>query len=206
MNGHAMTAPVRLFMFCAALATAVGCSGTQTEPVSGLPARPVLVEASRPVSSPPQRPVEAIDRVLLISIDGLRPDLLLRAYMPRVRGLCAAGSYTFWAETAPEAYTLPCHLTMLTGASAEVHGVTWNEYIEESYSNVPTIFELAKRAGLSTAMASGKMKFIVLTKPGTMDHFYLPKDEPVSDMEVATQAVRLLREHRPQVMFVHLAG
>ena len=73
---------------------------------------------------PGEKPVAAIDRVLIISIDGLRPDLLLRAYMPRVRGLCAAGSYTFWAETTPEAYTLPCHLTMLTGAPAEAHGVT----------------------------------------------------------------------------------
>ena len=148
--------------------------------------------------------MEAIDRVLIISIDGLRPDLLLRAFMPRVRGLCSGGSYTFWAETTPEAYTLPCHISMLTGVPSEKHGVTWNDYIEESYPNVPTLFEVAKQAGYSTAMATGKMKFVVLTKPGTLDHYFLPPDEPVSDRDVAAQAERLLRQHRPQVLFVHL--
>src|SRR5262252_2056340 len=103
------------------LIVAAGCSrsptataGAPTAATSGLDAakresRPRRVEAG-------QRPVEAIDRVLIISIDGLRPDLLLRAAMPRVRGLCSDGSYTFWAETTPEAYTLPCHISMLTGA------------------------------------------------------------------------------------------
>src|SRR5262249_12426820 len=161
--------------------------------------RPRRVEAG-------ERPVEVIDRVLIISIDGLRPDLLLRAHVPRARGLCSDGCYSFWAETTPEAYTLPCHVSMLTGVSAEKHGITWNNYIEESYSNVPTLFEVARQAGYSTAMATGKMKFIVLTKPGTMDHYFLPPDEPVSDRDVAAQAENLLREHRPQVMFVHLPG
>jgi predicted AlkP superfamily pyrophosphatase or phosphodiesterase len=50
------------------------------------------------------------------------------------------------------------------------------------------------------------MKFVVLTKPGTLDHYFLPPDEPVSDRDVAAHAERLLREHRPQVLFVHLPG
>jgi hypothetical protein len=153
-----------------------------------------------------KKPVAAIDRVLIISIDGLRPDLALRAQTPTLRKLCSDGSYTFWAETTPEAYTLPCHVSMLTGASTEKHGVSWNEYIEQSYSNVPTLFEVAHQAGYATAMASGKMKFIVFTKPGTLDYQYYPPVEPVSDMDVAIQAVGFIRTHRPHVTFVHLPG
>jgi predicted AlkP superfamily pyrophosphatase or phosphodiesterase len=148
--------------------------------------------------------VEAIDRVLIISIDGLRPDLLLRAKMPEVRTLCANGSFTFWAETTPEAYTLPCHVSMLTGVPAEKHGVTWNEYIEQSYPNVPTLFDIAKQSGLSTAMATGKMKFIVFARPGILDDYYYPQVEPVSDQDVALQAVHILTDKRPNVMFIHL--
>ena len=153
-----------------------------------------------------EKPVEAIDRVLVISVDGFRPDLLLRADMPHVRSLCAEGSFSFWAETTPEAYTLPCHVSMLTGAPAEKHGVTWNEYIEQSYPNVPTLFEVAKRAGHATAMATGKMKFIVFTRPGALDDYYYPAEEPVSDDEVAVHASALLRKLRPHVMFIHLPG
>jgi hypothetical protein len=153
-----------------------------------------------------EKPVAAIDRVLIISIDGLRPDLALRAQAPTLRKLCSEGSYTFWAETTPEAYTLPCHVSMLTGASTEKHGVSWNEYIEQSYPNVPTLFEIAHHGGYSTAMVSGKMKFIVFTKPGTLDYQYYPPDEPVSDMDVAIQAVGFIRANRPHVTFVHLPG
>ena len=134
------------------------------------------------------------------------PTCCFRAETPNVRSLVAKGSYTFWAETTVEAYTLPCHVSMLTGVSAKRHGVTWNEYIEQSYPNVPTLFEIARQAGYSTAMASGKMKFIVFTKPGALDDYYYPHEEPVSDDEVAIHAAALMRKHRPHVMFVHLPG
>ncbi len=163
-------------------------------------------ETRRPPLKAVPQPVPAIDRVMIISIDGLRPDLLLRAEMPRVRSLCKSGCFTFWAETTHEAYTLPCHVSMLTGTPSEKHGVTWNNYIEESYPNVPTLFEVAKHSGYSTAMVSGKMKFIALLKPNTIDHYYLPPDEPVSDREVAERAESILHQHQPQVMFIHLPG
>jgi hypothetical protein len=153
-----------------------------------------------------QRPVAAIERAVIISIDGLRPDLALRASMPRLRGLCERGCFTFWAETVKEAYTLPAHVSMLTGCSVERHGVSWNDYIEEAYPNVPTLFERAKQAGYSTALVTGKMKFITLTKPGTLDWSFLPKEEPMRDEEVAAEAERMLREHRPQVMFIHFGN
>jgi predicted AlkP superfamily pyrophosphatase or phosphodiesterase len=148
------------------------------------------------------------ERVLIVSIDGLRPDLLAVADAPTIRGLAAAGSYTFWAQTVadPYVYTLPAHVSLLTGVNPDRHGVTWNEYIEESYPQVPTLFELAKARGLTTALVSGKMKFVALAKPGTLDHTYLPPDEPVPDALVAGEAVRVLREHRPHVLFVHLPG
>jgi predicted AlkP superfamily pyrophosphatase or phosphodiesterase len=150
--------------------------------------------------------LKAIDRVVIISIDGLRPDLLLRAEAPNVRSLLAKGSYTFWAETTAEAYTLPCHVSMLTGVSAERHGVTWNEYIEQSYPNVPTLFDIARQAGYTTAMATGKMKFIVFTRPGALSDYYYPEKEPISDDEVAIHAAALLRKLQPHVMLIHLPG
>lgn len=177
-------------VLCGLSLIVVGCT-----PKPGRPSR--AEEAGRPTG---------IARVLIVSVDGLRPDLLLRAETPRMHGLMNSGSFTFWGVTAREAYTLPCHVSMLTGVSSEKHGVTWNNYIEQSYPNVPTLFEVAKTAGLSTAMACGKMKFLTLTKPTTLDHYYLPPDEPVDDREVANQAVRLLRAHHPRVLFVHLAG
>jgi predicted AlkP superfamily pyrophosphatase or phosphodiesterase len=195
---------------CCLLIAAAGCSptppGAAPLPVEMPPVTESRSDSAAAPATAAARPVAEIERAVIISIDGLRPDLLLRASMPRVRGLCEAGSFTFWAETVPEAYTLPSHVSMLTGCDVAKHGVSWNDYIEESYPNVPTLFEVAKRAGYSTALVAGKMKFITFTKPGALDWSYLPADEPVADQEVAAQAERLLRERRPEVLMVHLPG
>lgn len=202
---------MRLIYFYCALIAVCGSSRALGQSVAVARSVEPAVSAARldahQFQDPPlQRAVEAINRVLIISIDGLRPDLLLRAEAPNVRSLIARGSFTFWAETTVEAYTLPCHVSMLTGATADRHGVTWNEYIEQSYPNVPTLFEIARQAGYVTAMASGKMKFIVFTRPGVLNDYYYPHEEPVTDEQVAIHAAALLRKHRPHVMLVHLPG
>src|SRR5262245_8132085 len=67
-----------------------------------------------------------IQHVLIISIDGMRPDLLLRGDTPRIHSLLQTGSFTMWARTVPASTTLPAHVSMLTGVPPEVHGVQWN--------------------------------------------------------------------------------
>ena len=158
-----------------------------------------LAPATADAPGTPQR------RVLLITIDGLRPDVLLRADMPKVRRLMDSGSFTMWGRTVPECYTLPAHVSLLTGVSPQKHGVEWNDHIEEAFPLVPTLFDVAKRNGLVTALASGKTKFIALDRPGSIDWKYLPRDEPIPDAFVAQQAVRILRTRRPHVLFVHFA-
>lgn len=162
----------------------------------------MLLPATAAAQDPPVR----ARHVVIISIDGLRHDVLLRADATNVRRLIDTGSYTFWARTVPECYTLPAHVSMLTGVPPEKHGVTWNDHIEEAYPLVPTVFEVAKRSGLTTALVSGKTKFVVFDKPGTLDWKFLPRDEPVPDTFVGGVGATIIRRHRPNVLFVHLAG
>lgn len=151
-----------------------------------------------------RRPVAAISRVFIVSVDGLRPDVLLRAQVPHIRALMQSGSYTFWARTVEEGYTVPSHVSMLTGVVPARHGVTWNGHIEDSYPNVPTLFELARRAGYTTALAVGKTKLIVLTKPGTLNWSYLADEDREDDLDVARHAAAIIRDHQPNILFVHL--
>ena len=145
-------------------------------------------------------------RVLIVSVDGLRPDLLLRADAPNMRALVERGSFTFWARTVEECYTLPSHVSMLTGVTPQRHGVTWNNHIEGAYPEVPTLFTLAKQAGRRTALAVGKTKFVALTPPESLDGAFQPMDEPVAEAAIAARAIDLLRRHHPDVLFVHFPG
>jgi arylsulfatase A-like enzyme len=168
-----------------------------------------LVRPARVQVQSPWRPVLATrpadPRVVIITIDGLRPDVLLRADTPNIRRLMASGSFTLWARTVPECYTLPAHASILTGVLPQKHGIEWNDHIEEAFPLVPTLFDVAKRAGLTTALVTGKTKFIAFDRPGSIDWKYLPRDEPIPDGFVAQQGVTILRLHRPHVLFVHLA-
>lgn len=148
-----------------------------------------------------------VSRVLVVSVDGLRPDVLLRANAPVLRALMERGSFTMWAATTDLAVTLPSHVSMLTGVTPARHGVTWNGDFPSgvpAYPKSPTLFERAKQAGLTTAMAAGKSKFAALARPGSLDRWYAPRQGSVPDEAIADSAVRWIAAYRPQVLFVHL--
>lgn len=162
--------------------------------------------AHRAESSPPTHPLAT--RVLLVSVDGLRPDVLLRARTPALHALMARGTFSMWARTTAVAVTLPSHVSMLTGVPPAKHGVVWNSglpFDHPVWSRYATLFEIARHAGFTTALVTGKSKFIALNQPGTLDWAFVP-DTTISDAAVADTAVRLIRRHAPQVLFVHLPG
>lgn len=150
------------------------------------------------------KPVPAIKHAVIISVDGLRPDVLLRATTPNIRRLMEAGSFTMWARTVPQSVTLPSHTSMLTGVTPDRHGVFWNgDLPAPGYPRVPTIFETAKRAGLTTAMVTGKTKFVALSRLGAVDWSNVAR---ASDEEVGKSAADVLRKHAPGVTVIHFPG
>lgn len=173
------------FLFCVILA------------LTGLKAEP----ASRPV-----RPIPAIEHIVIVSIDGLRPDLALLADMPNLRAMVKEGTYTFWAKTTAVSITLPSHASMVTGVTPGKHGIEWNRELpfkEPVYTRVPTLFEMATKAGYTAAMVAGKAKFVALAKPGTVTWTFLPEEGKSSNEAVLANAVKLIIEHKPDVVFVH---
>lgn len=180
---------------------------------------------ARGASRPTARPVPEIERVMVVSLDGCRPDVLLRANCPTIRGLMAEGSYTFWARTTAVALTLPSHVSMMTGVIPVRHGIHWNEDLPLSkpyYPKVPTLFELAHKSGYTTAMVAGKPKFDVFDKPGTLDWSYFPRDmktdpslpmekqsnakSTASDETITAQAIDILDKYKPDIMLLHFAS
>ena len=167
----------------------------------------ILLTVSPFASAAAPRPVPQIKRALIISVDGLRPDVLLRADAPRIRGMVDSGSFTFWARSTVYSLTLPTHVSLLTGVIPEAHGIVWNGDLpltQPIYSRVPTLFELAGKAGYSTACITGKGKFDVVDKPGTIDFTYFPDESKTDAKTVTVKAMEVLKQHRPDVTFVHL--
>jgi len=111
-------------------------------------------------------------RVIILSIDGLRPDAILLAPMMNLLALIQSGATAVGAQTVFPSITLVAHASMLGGVCPSKHGVFWNEYEpERGYAQGTDLFDLAHAAGMQTIMYVGKEKFRHITEPSSLDSF-----------------------------------
>ncbi len=108
--------------------------------------------------------------VVLISLDGLANFYLddPKAEMPNLRALATQGARAKSMLAVIPTVTWPNHTTLVTGVTPRFHGVVANNYFDresrsvvtliqdpvfdkEQIVKVPTIYDLAKQAGLTTA-------------------------------------------------------
>jgi arylsulfatase A-like enzyme len=167
---------------------------------------PTQTATSTPTATPTETPTltptpaPQITRVLILSIDGLRPDAISAAPMPNLLNLMQNSAYTLNAQTVYPSVTLISHASMLTGLCPSKHGVDWNDYLpKKGYANGTDIFDLAHAAGLQTVMYVGKEKLRQITEPSSTDIFVYVNDRDL----VVTQ--RLLDDF-PQgfgLLFIH---
>ena len=151
-------------------------------------------------ASPTPGPV--VRRVLIISMDGLRPDAINLAPMPNLQALMQTGAYTLTAQTIFPSATLPAHTSMMSGLCPSKHGVDWNDYLpEKGYAKGVGLFALAHAAGLKTVMFVGKEKLQQISEPANVDIFRY-----INDRDVVI-AQRLTEEFPVDfgLMFVHFA-
>jgi predicted AlkP superfamily pyrophosphatase or phosphodiesterase len=177
---------LRIYRGVALLLLLAGCGGSA--------AAPTAAPVPTPVPSP------TTPKVVIFSIDGLRPDALLQA-APVLSGLAISGASTWRAQTILPSTTLPSHASMLSGYSPSVHGITWDEFRpEKGLIPVPTLFSVARAAGLRTVLVAGKEKFRQLDLPGSVERFDLCAG---NDEEVATRALAEVQAGF-DLMFVHM--
>lgn len=157
-------------------------------PVSTLAPTFTPTRTPAPTSTPTATPTE-IPRprsVLILSIDGLRPDAIFMAPMPNLLALMQGGAYSLNAQAVFPSATLPNHASMLTGQCPAKHGVNWNDYIPlMGYAEGQSLFSLAKDAKLRTIMVVGKEKLRQVTPPETTDVYrYIPDRDLVIAAEI----------------------
>jgi len=138
-------------------------------------------------------------QVVIISIDGLRPDALSDSGTPNITRFARRGSHTLRAETVTPSETTPGHASMLSGYTPKVHKITWDDWKPEKGNiTVPTLLSTAKKCALQTVMVVGKYKLLHMAPEGGIFIF-----APRGDDDVINEAV--VRALLPfDILFVHL--
>jgi len=155
------------------------------------------------------------DHVLAISVDGLNTNALTqlgRSQLPNFWRLIDEGKSTINARTAVEkTVTLPNHSGMITGrrvkASLGGHGVTINGASNTTVHElaghyVASIFEVARDAGLNTALYTGKDKFDLFENswPSDIQTFLIEPDLPT----LVNAARADLLANDTELIFLHM--
>src|SRR5262245_45537106 len=165
---------------------------------------------SEPIPLLPRvQPDNAVTRnVVVVSVDGLRPDAIGTFGATTLQRLMREGSYTLSASTITPSKTLPSHTSMLTGQPPERHGVLWNNVAtaDADFVDLPTVFGVARAHGYSTAACFSKANFRPLQLLGTLDVSQAPggwfgrwaSDRTLRDV------TSYLATAQPNVLFVHL--
>ena len=121
-------------------------------------------------AAPAPRPA---DHVIVVMLDGCRPDLLRRARTPNLRALAAAGTTYLQARTVYPSQTRVAFVSLPTGAYPGSHGIVGgNDVMDAEWKTVgmgdddpiaaqalvarPTVFEAATAAGLTSLYAAMK--------------------------------------------------
>jgi len=154
-------------------------------------------------------PQSSITRnVVVISVDGLRPDAIGQFKAQTMQRLMHEGSYTLFASTINPSKTLPSHTSMLTGEPPERHGVLWNNVATAHADSIdlPNVFSVARAHGYRTAAFFGKAKFHPLQRTGTLDYSQAPGGlfGRWSGRRTVSDVARYLADARPNLLFVHL--
>jgi arylsulfatase A-like enzyme len=140
------------------------------------------------------------ERVIVMSLDGARPDALVLAETPNIQALARRGAVTWQGTTTYPSVTMIAHASMLTGLDIAGHGVDDNDNSHPCPPiESPTFLTLAQGAGYQTAMVVGKEKFCRFNQSDAMDYTFAR----AGDGSVVDRVIELL-DADYQVIFVHL--
>ena len=145
------------------------------------------------------------NKVILISIDGMRPDGMQKCGNPFVAELEKRCAYTYAASSMNPSVTFPCHFSMTHSVTPERHGILTNTYVPQ-VRPVSGIFEKIKAVGGVSAMFYGWEPLRDIANPGTLKfatyiNAYMKES---SDTALTDEAIKIIDENHPDFVFLYM--
>ena len=142
-------------------------------------------------------------KLLILGIDGCRPDALLKCEAPNLRALADSGQFTWWALSRPPTKSGPCWSSIFTGVWNDKHGVTDNNFTNQRFDFFPMLFKRLKDA--EPSFSSGWFVYW----PGLNDA--MPHNADVSagdwsDGNTLARSEELLKNGNPDALFIQFGA
>jgi arylsulfatase A-like enzyme len=189
LESHARMSFFRRTFPALAACVAAGCAELQMAPVVDYPV--------------------TAERVILVSLDGVRADAL--QHLPTVAALTQRGVWSDAMQTVVPALTLPAHLSMLTGRDVTEYGITVNTMdvgiaAVMRINGITPMFAWARAATVRSAAVAG-MSLIPAAQRAEAQSFFAVDTLVATDGDaplLSGAAISLLRaDASVGMMFVH---
>lgn len=148
---------------------------------------------------------KAKNPVILILVDGMRPDGLAQCGNPFVQTMCEKGSYTLEARTVMPSVTLPCHMSLFHSVDPSRHGILSNTYVPQ-VRPVKGLIDTLDEQGFSCASFITWEELRDISRPDHLTYSQLinlhyQKD---TDRKISDAAIQYLSENETDFTFLYL--
>lgn len=144
-------------------------------------------------------------KVILISIDGMRPDGLRACGNPYVSELERIATYSYEASSMHPSVTFPCHFSMAHSVEPARHGILTNTYVPQ-VRPIKGIFEKVKDFGGVSAMYYGWEPLRDIASPGALKYatYVNAYMEESTDTLLTDEAIARIEKSRPDFVFLYM--
>lgn len=144
-------------------------------------------------------------KVLLISIDGMRSDGLKACGNPYLSALEKICAYTYAGASMNPSVTFPCHFSMTHSVTPQRHGILSNTYVPQ-VRPVKGIFEKVAEAGGVCAMFYGWEPLRDIATPGALKFatYHNAYASESSDTVLTDECEKILSAHKPDFAFLYM--
>lgn len=145
-------------------------------------------------------------KVLLILVDGMRPDAMIRN--DRAKRFLEHTEYTLSARTVFPSVTLPCHMSLFHSVDPDRHGILTNTYTPQ-VRPINGLYEVLSNADKTGAIFYNWEQLRDLSRPGSITYSYFCKGknlgyDKTNDM-ITDAAISTLTQNEVDFTFLYLA-
>lgn len=146
-------------------------------------------------------------KVLLLGLDGVRPDALAAAHTPHLDTLVAQGCYSNKAQAGEHTMSAPGWSNILCGVWEKKHGVTNNFFSGSNYGTYPSLFtrlEMVRPELYTASLVSWRPINEQILPVADLQSAY--SNDRLGDQQVRKQAAHVLSSEDPDVLFVYFGN
>ena len=147
------------------------------------------------------------NKVLMVLVDGMRPDALPLCGHPLFSRLTEESAYTLSARTVFPSVTLPCHMSLFHSVEPERHGILTNLYVPQ-VRPVKGLFDVLHLYKKRCAMFYNWEELRDLSRPGALSYSYFASLHTLglakaNDL-VADACAQVIASDAPDCVFLYL--